>query len=95
MASSMTPFLYALFSAWAAIPWGSRGPDSALSFTVGVHMHVDPTFCIQARVFHVHLGTKFNLIYHNFHQGICRLGSSKRYLMKIHTHNVYFHEFSS
>jgi hypothetical protein len=37
---------------WAAIPWGSRGPDPPLSGSVGVHMHVDPpTFWIQAKSF--------------------------------------------
>jgi hypothetical protein len=38
------PKVVAPMFAWAAIPWGSRGPDPPLSGSVGVHMHVDPHF---------------------------------------------------
>jgi hypothetical protein len=53
-------------------PVGVPGSGPPLSGSVGVHMHVDPTFFIQAKVFHVHFDTKFKLIDHNVHQGVCR-----------------------
>jgi hypothetical protein len=39
--------LLRLNNSWAAIPWGSRGPDPPLSDSVGVHMLpiAPPTFC--------------------------------------------------